>query len=91
MKKIKEMFDEAHEIVGWIGMFLILIAYGGVSTLYVSADSIGYQIINGAGAAMLIYSTYKTKSYPVMALNIIWLGIAILSTLALSYPLGDLF
>tara|TARA_B100000745_G_scaffold79005_2_gene48475 strand:+ start:9511 stop:9768 length:258 start_codon:yes stop_codon:yes gene_type:complete len=82
-RKIKEMFDESHEIIGWVGMLLILLAYGGVSTLYVSADSIGYQVVNGVGAAMLVYSTYKTRSYPVMVLNIVWFEIAILAALAL--------
>ena len=83
MQKFKEMFDEPHEIAGWIGMLLILVAYAGVSTLYVSADSLGYQAFNAVGASMLIYSTYKTKSYPVMVLNIVWLLVALASFSAL--------
>lgn len=73
------MFDEAHEIVGWFGMLLILFAYSGVSMQWFAPETILYQGLNIAGAGALLYSAYKTKSYPVVALNIAWLVIAALS------------
>ena len=79
----KTMFDEPHEILGWVGMVLILFAYVGVSTQWAQADSVGYQVTNAIGAALLIYSTYKTKSYPVMVLNIVWLLVAVVAIFSL--------
>lgn len=83
-KKFKTMFDEPHEILGWVGMILILLAYGGISTLWIRADSVAYHVVNAVGALLLIYSTYKTKSYPVLFLNIIWLAIATLAIVSLA-------
>lgn len=78
------MFDEVHEVIGWIGMFLILCAYAGVSLGFMSADILMYQVINGIGAGALLYSAYKTSSYPLMGLNIAWLIIAIIALLKIA-------
>ena len=72
-------FDELHEIAGWVGMVLILGAYAGISTQTLSLDTLTYQALNAAGALLLIYSTYTTRSYPVMVLNVVWLAIALLA------------
>jgi hypothetical protein len=79
LEKITHMFNEAHEIIGWVGMLVILVAYAGVSMSWITADADAYQVLNGVGAVFLIYSTYKTKSYPVLTLNIVWLLIAVAS------------
>ena len=76
MVKIKEMFDEVHEIVGWVGMLMILTAYALSSFAYLSVDDVLYQLLNIVGAGCLVYSAIKTKSYPLAALNMIWLAIA---------------
>lgn len=74
---IKEMFDEVHELVGWAGMLLILTAYAGITLGFLSVDALLYQLTNAAGAFFLLYSALKTKSYPVVGLNIAWLLIAL--------------
>ena len=80
-QRVTEMVDEPHEVVGWVGMLLILAAYAGVSLSMLSADAIAYKGMNALGAATLIYSSYKTRNYPVIALNIAWLGIAVVALL----------
>jgi len=80
-RKIKEMFDEPHEIVGWFGMLIILLAYGLLSLAFLSATSIAYQIMNAFGALALIYTAFKTSAYPVVVLNVVWLLIAIFALL----------
>ena len=73
------MFDETHELVGWFGMACILIAYAGVSGEWLHPNMVSYQAINLIGAVTLLYSAAKTKSYPVVALNIAWFIVAVLA------------
>ncbi|PCI89914.1 hypothetical protein COB18_02195 [Candidatus Kaiserbacteria bacterium] len=80
---MKEMFDEAHEIIGWIGMVLILVAYGGISLEFMTSATFLYQGLNLAGASALLYSAAKTKLYPVVALNLVWAIIAIVTIVSL--------
>ncbi len=77
------MFDEFHEIVGWVGMLLILLAYAAISLGFITSGTLEYQMMNLVGAAALLYSAAKTKSYPVVALNIAWIIIAIIATSSL--------
>ena len=60
-------------------MALILGAYAGISTQTLSLDTLTYQALNAGGALLLLYSTYTTRSYPVMVLNVVWLAIALLA------------
>ena len=81
--RIKYMFDEGHEIVGWLGMLNVLAAYAGVSLGFLESSTVMYQLANGIGALCLLYSATKTKSYPVVALNVAWLGIAVIALIGL--------
>lgn len=75
--KLKEMFDEFHEIVGWIGTVLILGAYWMLSTGSLQAESIAYQLANAVGGIFLVYASVKTKDFPLVVLNAIWFFIAV--------------
>lgn len=66
-----------HNILGWIGMILILIAYYMVSTNKVSGDSRSYQLLNLFGALGILANTFVQKAWPVATLNVIWAVIAI--------------
>ena len=80
--KLHQMFDEPYEIIGWIGMLCILGGYASISFGVLTATDVLYQLINAVGASALIYNTLKTKAYPVVLLNIVWLGVAIVALLA---------
>ena len=82
MKKFTQLFDEFHEIVGWFGVSFILIGYALVSLEYIAPDSLLYQGLNAVGAVGIIYTSLKTKSYPVAALNVVWLLIAVFALLS---------
>lgn len=69
----------AGSIAGWIGMVLIILAYFLLSTKKLKFNSITYNVLNIAGGLGLIVSTLVTKSWPVVVLNIFWIGIAIYS------------
>ena len=76
-KYLKEMFDEVHEWIGWAGMVCILGAYASVSLHLFTPETLFYQGMNLLGAGGILYSASQTRSYPVIALNIAWIGIAL--------------
>ncbi|MBU0569709.1 hypothetical protein KKB40_02925 [Patescibacteria group bacterium] len=64
-------------IVGWVGTFLIVLAYYLISSKKVTGNSRNYQLLNFFGALGIIVNTYTQKAWPAMTLNIIWAFIAI--------------
>ena len=67
------------ETLGWWGAALILLAYALVSFSFISVDNVWYQVLNGLGSVgVVIFSVYK-RAYPSVALNLIWVAIAIIS------------
>ena len=65
------------DIAGWIGVIALLIAYGLVSTKRIEGDAVIYQLLNLAGAALLIVNSFYYGAYPSVVINVIWIGIAI--------------
>jgi len=83
LERIKSMFDETHEVVGWLGMILILFAYSGISSGYFVGGDVVYQGSNLCGSVALLYSAAKTKSYAVVALNVVWALVAVSALLTM--------
>lgn len=67
------------EILGWYGMFAIVVAYALISFNFIASDSLVYQILNGTGALGIVYISLKKKAYQPGVLNIIWVIIAIIA------------
>ena len=67
------------EILGWIGVCLILSAYMLVSFEYLLAGSFIYFILNVAGGSSMILYAYYKKSYQPLLLNVVWVTIAVWS------------
>jgi hypothetical protein len=72
-------------LIGWAGVFLLLLAYGLVSTRRCQGDSIMYQTLNIIGALMLIINSFYFGAYPSVGVNMAWVGIGLL-TLIKSHP-----
>jgi paired small multidrug resistance pump len=73
------MIFNLYSIAGWIGMFLVIIAYFLLATKKLKSSSLLYNLLNLFGGIGLIASTFATKSWPAMTLNVVWGGIAIFS------------
>jgi len=67
------------ELIGWLGMASVVIAFGLNAMKKLSSDSLAYILMNGGGSAFLIVHCYHNNSMPPMVLNIIWLIIALIS------------
>ena len=65
------------DVAGWVGAVSLLLAYVLVSTKRTEGDSIGYQLLNMAGGALLIINSLYYGAYPSVGVNALWIGIAI--------------
>ena len=69
------------DLVGWIGAGTLLLAYAMVSFRKLRADSARYQLLNAFGSCCLIVNTTYYRAYPSAFVNVIWILIAILSSI----------
>ena len=69
------------ETIGWAGSLLILTAYFLNMQLKVLATSPFYIWANLAGGFCFIINTYYHHAFPSMALNVVWVLIAVISLL----------
>lgn len=67
------------DIIGWVGVASLLLAYALVSMRKVQGDSMTYQFLNMLGSALLIVNSFHYKAFPSVGVNIAWIGIAIYS------------
>ena len=65
-------------IVGWVGAACVLAAYALGAFGFLSVQSWLYLVLNGFGAICLIYENAAQKDYPVIALNSVWLIVALI-------------
>ena len=75
-----------YDAAGWLGAFLLLLAYGLVSGGKVSPSSRIYHLINLAGASGIFLNTLAKGAIPAMVLNIVWALVALYSLFKISQP-----
>ena len=69
--------------LGWIGAFLLLLAYALVSFKKLAADSLAYQGMNVAASVLLAINTIYHQAFPSSFVNIVWTFIAIFAILTI--------
>lgn len=67
------------EVVGWIGSFEVLIAYGLNMYQRMRSDSLAFTLLNLTGGIFLIIYTIYKEAYPNTFINIVWTVIAALA------------
>ncbi len=67
--------------VGWGGAGMIVLAYMLLSNEKLTAKSFDYQFLNLFGAFLVGISSWVTKNWPSVVLQIVWMGIAGLALL----------
>jgi formate hydrogenlyase subunit 3/multisubunit Na+/H+ antiporter MnhD subunit len=65
------------ELIGWLGTFLILLAYFLLTSKKLSRDSKTYHSMNLFGGIGITINSIANGAYPPAVLNIIWSLIAI--------------
>jgi hypothetical protein len=65
------------DVVGWLGVAGLLVAYGLVSAKKLAGDSAIYQSLNLLGAGLLIANSFYYGAFPSVGINVIWVAIAV--------------
>ncbi len=65
------------DIVGWIGVAALLLAYALVSLRRLEGDSVPFQLLNLVGSALLMTNSFYYGAYPSVAINVAWVGIGV--------------
>lgn len=66
------------DILGWIGMILVLLAYALLSTNKIENGKL-YQILNLVAAILMAIGLYPTKAWFSFALQIVWALVALIA------------
>ena len=69
------------DVIGWAGAAALLAAYGLVSAKRLDGDSMTYQLLNLIGAIFLIVNSTYYGAYPSTFVNVVWIGIAVVTML----------
>jgi hypothetical protein len=72
-----------YQIIGWIGMILILVAYFLISFDIVTVHNIWFQLLNIVGSFGLVLVAFGRRDWQPMVLNIVWILIGIVAILKL--------
>lgn len=67
-------------VIGWIGVFVFILAYLLLSLEIVSSDKITYHWLNVVGAICLVVNAIGIQDYPSLTVNAVW-GIIALFTI----------
>lgn len=70
-------------IVGWLGMILVLIAYALLSTNKIKNGKL-YQVLNLLAATLMAIELFPTKAWFSFTLQIIWAIIALISIIKIT-------
>jgi len=71
------------EGLGWYGVLAIAVAYGLVSLEVLPTQHIIYILLNLTGSAGLIIGALDNRDWQPIVLNVIWLGVGIISLVRL--------
>jgi hypothetical protein len=65
-------------VVGWLGMALLISAYALVTTGRITGPSLTFQLMNLVGGATLMVNSAYYSAWPSAALNLVWVVIGTL-------------
>jgi hypothetical protein len=67
------------DVIGWVGVAALLLAYILVSMRRLDGGSAVYQGLNVTGSALLIINSFYYGAFPSVGINIAWIVIGILA------------
>ena len=71
------MIDDIHDVIGLIGVFLILISYVLLQLERIKANSLSYSIINLVGAILILYSLFYNWNLSSVIIESFWIIISL--------------
>ena len=64
------------DVIGWVGSFEVIAAYGLNSYQKLKSDSLSFQFLNLTGGLFLIINTLYYHAFPSAFINVVWVIIA---------------
>lgn len=61
------------DILGWLGLGLLVIAYILLNTKHLAQDSVSYLWLNFFGSFAIMLNSFYNGAYPPAVLNAIWM------------------
>jgi hypothetical protein len=74
------------DLAGWLGAVLLLGAYAAASAAWLPTESRLSQLLNLTGSVGLGTVAASHRAWPSLALNVVWLGIALVSLRRVARP-----
>lgn len=71
------MVTKMDKIIGWIGAFLIVLAYFLLTFEFVISHDILYNMLNLIGASLMAYRVWVDRNFSNLALEIVFITIAL--------------
>ncbi len=72
------------EGLGWLGSFLVILAYALSSLGYLETETWVYQLMNLVGALGVGLITFLRKAYQGFVLNLVWAIVAVIGLIRLT-------
>lgn len=82
MVPVNEFVATAASIAGWVGALCTVSAYALVTQRRLSPESLKFQGMNLAGAALLACSSASSGAWPSAASNLVWMLIGVQAVIA---------
>lgn len=66
-----------HDILGTVGVAVIIFAYALLQTERLRSDELRYSLLNAIGASLIIISLYFNFNFPAFVVEFFWLLISL--------------
>jgi len=67
---------ESDDVVGFVGIFLIMSAYLLLQTKRLPSDGLAYSVLNALGALCIIYSLTFKFNLSAFVMEVVWVAIS---------------
>ncbi len=71
------MIIDIYSFLGWMGMILMILDYLLLAIKRLKFNSLIYNLLNLFGGVGILISAFYAKLWPVVILNIFWIGVAV--------------
>lgn len=72
------------QIVGWLGAFMVILAFYLISHDKISSKNVFYHLLNLCGAVLVGVNAFYMNALPSLGIQILWAGVSVLAILNLN-------
>lgn len=76
---MKDQVTKIDQVIGWVGAFLIVLAYLLLTLEVIVAKDIAYNMMNLVGGGLIAYRVWVDRNYSNLFLEIVFVTVAIIA------------